>query len=83
MRIDLSQITPLEFQLVAAPVLAFIIMAFYVLGRRASRRTGIPAWKYVVSPSAASTLDRKEALWAFAIIAGGLELLVLLLLLVQ
>lgn len=83
MRIDLSQITLLEFQLVAASVLAFIIAALYALGRRVSRRTGIPAWKYVVSPSAASTLDRKETLVAFAIIAGGLELLVLLLLLVQ
>ena len=83
MRIDLSQITLLEFQLVAASVLAFTIAALYALGRRVSRRTGIPAWQCVVSPSAASTLDRKERLLAFAIIAGGLELLVLLLLLVQ
>ena len=83
MRIDLSQISLLEFQLVAASVLAFIVAAFYALGRRASRRTGIPAWRYVVSPSAASTLERKERLLAFAILGCSVELLVLLLLLVQ
>jgi hypothetical protein len=83
MRIDLSQITPLEFQFVAAPVFALVLAGLYVLGIRASRRTGIPPWKYVVSPSAASTMDRREKLIALAIMAGGLELMVLLLYFVQ
>jgi hypothetical protein len=74
-RINLSQVSLLEFQLVAASVLAFTMAALYMLGRRVSRRTGIPAWK--------STLDQKERLIACAIMAGALELSFLLLLLVQ
>ena len=79
MRIDFSGITPLKFQLAAVPVLLLLVGVFYLLGRRASRRTGIPAWKYVMLPSAASTLNQGEKLIAFAATAGGMALLLFLL----
>ena len=72
------KLSPPEFALAAVPTLLLLLLVMFPIFRHASKRTGIPTWKYFIgSQRTRRTLSLTERLLGFVAMFVALALLLI------